>query len=165
MTDDIFETLEDLNEGFTTLDPEPAPEPEPDPAPPPEPEPEPPAAPVEVITVEDLLDRITGGDQSEEEAEGGEEEAPPQEEEGTPLPGGDMELPPAGEALEGPIEVIGMETVLKRLETLQGVADHPMMETPFEDYTVTEGLLLLLLLSVFLSVCAKLLKGGFVWLR
>lgn len=53
MTDDIFETLEDLNEGFTTLDPEPAPEPEPDPAPPPEPEPEPPAAPVEVITVED----------------------------------------------------------------------------------------------------------------
>lgn len=165
MTDDIFETLEDLNEGFTTLAPEPAPEPEPDPAPPPEPEPEPPAAPVEVITVEDLLDRITGGDQSEEEAEDGEEEAPPQEEEGTPLPGGDMELPPAGGTLEGPIEAIGMETVLKRLETLQCVADHPMMETPFEDYTVTEGLLLLLLLSVFLSVCAKLLKGGFAWLR
>ena len=72
---------------------------------------------------------------------------------------------PVEEALEGPIEVIGMDTVLKRLEILQGVEDHPMLTTPFDDYTVTEGLLLLLLLSVFLSVCAKLLKGGFAWLR
>lgn len=167
VTDDIFETLEDLNEGFTSLDPEPAPAPEPEPAPalPPEPEPEAPAAPVEVITVDDLLDRITSGDQSGEGTGDGEEETPPQEEEETPLPGDSGEAPPAGESLEGPIEVVGMETVLKRLETLQGVADHPMMEPPFEDYTVTEGLLLLLLLSVFLSVCAKLLKGGFAWLR
>lgn len=79
VTDDIFETLEDLNEGFTSLDPEPAPapEPEPDPAPPPEPEPEAPAAPVEVITVDDLLDRITSGDQSGEGTGDGEEETPP----------------------------------------------------------------------------------------
>lgn len=171
VTDDIFETLEDLNEDFTSLDPEPAPEPEPAPTPDPEPIPEPepapdpeptpdPAAPVEVVTVEDLLDRLTGDSQGD-----GETEEPPQEEEDTPLPGDSGEAPPVGEALEGPIEVVGMETVLKRLETLQGVADHPMMETPFEDYTVTEGLLLLLLLSVFLSVCAKLLKGGFAWLR
>ncbi len=165
MTDDIFETLEDLNEDFTSLDPEPAPEPEPAPTPDPEPIPEPeptpdPAAPVEVVTVEDLLDRLTGESQGD-----GETEEPPQEGEDTPLPGDSGEAPPVGEALEGPIEVVGMETVLKRLETLQGVADHPMMETPFEDYTVTEGLLLLLLLSVFLSVCAKLLKGGFAWLR
>ena len=147
VTDDIFETLEDLNEGFTSLDPEPAPAPEPEPAPalPPEPEPEAPAAPVEVITVDDLLDRITSGDQSGEGTGDGEEETPPQEEEETPLPGDSGEAPPAGEALEGPIEVVGMETVLKRLETLQGVADHPMMEPPFEDYTVTEGLLLRLL--------------------
>lgn len=147
--------------------PEPAPAPEPDPEPIPEPEPAPdpeptpdPAAPVEVVTVEDLLDRLTGDSQGD-----GETEEPPQEGEDTPLPGDSGEAPPVGEALEGPIEVVGMETVLKRLETLQGVADHPMMETPFEDYTVTEGLLLLLLLSVFLSVCAKLLKGGFAWLR
>lgn len=165
VTDDIFETLEDLNEDFTSLDPEPAPEPEPAPTPDPEPIPEPeptpdPAAPVEVVTVEDLLDRLTGESQGD-----GETEEPPQEGEDTPLPGDSGEAPPVGEALEGPIEVVGMETVLKRLETLQGVADHPMMETPFEDYTVTEGLLLLLLLSVFLSVCAKLLKGGFAWLR
>lgn len=165
VTDDIFETLEDLNEGFTSLDPEPAPEPEPEPTPDPEPIPEPepapdPAAPVEVVTVEDLLDRLT----SDSQGDGGTEE-PPQEEEDTLLPGDSGEALPAEEALEGPIEVVGMETVLKRLETLQGVADHPMLTTPFDDYTVTEGLLLLLLLSVFLSVCAKLLKGGFAWLR
>lgn len=169
MTDDIFETLEDLNEGFTSLDPEPAPAPEPEPdlAPPPEPDPEPeaPAGPVEVITVDDLLDRITGGSQDEEAAGDGETEVPSQEEEGTPLPGGDTELPPTEGTLEGPIEVVGMDIALKRLEALQGVEDHPMMETPFEDYTVTEGLLLLLLLSVFVSICAKLLKGGFAWLR
>lgn len=172
MTDDIFETLEGLNEGFTSLDPAPdpepapAPEPEPDPAPPePDPEPEAPAGPVEVITVDDLLDRITGGNQDEEAVGDGDAETPPQEEEGTPLPGGDTELPPAEGTLEGPIEVVGMDIALQRLEALQGVADHPMMETPFEDYTVTEGLLLLLLLSVFVSACAKLLKGGFAWLR
>lgn len=58
-----------------------------------------------------------------------------------------------------------MDTALKRLETIQSAVDHPMMETPFEDYTVTEGLLLLLLLSVFLAACVKMLKGGFAWLR
>ena len=68
--------------------PEPAPAPEPDPEPIPEPEPAPdpeptpdPAAPVEVVTVEDLLDRLTGDSQGD-----GETEEPPQEEEDTPLP-------------------------------------------------------------------------------
>lgn len=177
MTDDILETPETSEELFAPLDPDPGlepapapdpePEPEPDPAPPPEldPEPEASAGPVEVITVEDLLDRITGGSQDEEAAGDEETEVPPQEEEGTPAPGGDTEPLPAEGALEGPIEVVGMDTALKRLEALQGVAEHPMMETPFEDYTVTEGLLLLLLLCVFVSACVKLLKGGFAWLR
>lgn len=96
--------------------PEPAPAPEPDPEPIPEPEPAPdpeptpdPAAPVEVVTVEDLLDRLTGDSQGD-----GETEEPPQEEEDTPLPGDSGEAPPAGEALEGPIEVVGMETVLRK---------------------------------------------------
>lgn len=60
--------------------PEPAPAPEPDPEPIPEPEPAPdpeptpdPAAPVEVVTVEDLLDRLTGDSQGD-----GETEEPPQ---------------------------------------------------------------------------------------
>ena len=41
---------------------------------------------------------------------------------------------------------------------------HPMMTTSFEDYTVTEGLLLLILLGLFIRFCFRMLKGGFSWL-
>ena len=149
-----------------TPDPESAPEPapaselEPMPDPDPVPEPEVPAAPVEVITVEDLLNRITGGN--------GETEEPLQETEedaGTEAPAESSEALPAEGAFEGPVEVVGMDTVLERLETIQVAVDHPMLETPFADYTVVEGLLLLLLLSVFAAACVKMLKGGFAWLR
>ena len=51
-----------------------------------------------------------------------------------------------------------METVVKTL-------DHPALTTSFADYTVTEALLLLLLLSAFISACARMLRGGFSWLR
>lgn len=151
-----------------TPDPEPAPEPDPAPTPEPEPAPEPeptpdpasepeaPAAPVEVVTVEDLLSRLTGEESTEE---------PAQEAEGDVSAETEGELSPGEGMYEGPIEVIGMDTVLKRLETIQGTVDHSMMETPFDDYTVTEGLLLLLLLSVFAAVCVKMLRGGFAWLR
>ena len=52
----------------------------------------------------------------------------------------------------------GMETVARTL-------DHPALTTSFADYTVTEALLLLLLLSAFMSACARMLRGGFSWLR
>lgn len=42
---------------------------------------------------------------------------------------------------------------------------HPALTTSFADYTVTEALLLLLLLSAFISACARMLRGGFSWLR
>lgn len=136
--------------------PEPAPAPEPEPTPGPAPEPEAPANSVEVITVEDLLNRIIA-------KEDGEAEEPPQdaEEEG----GGFLDDLPDAKIEDGPIEVVGMDMVLKRLETIQQTEDHPALTTPFEDYTVTEGLLLLLFLSVFVMACVKLLKGGFAWLR
>lgn len=51
------------------------------------------------------------------------------------------------------------------LDGIQQVMDHPLMTTSFRDYTVTEGLLLLLLLSAFIAACARMLKGGFSWLR
>lgn len=35
---------------------------------------------------------------------------------------------------------------------------------PFDDYTTTEGLLLILVILVILSFCGRLLKGGFYWL-
>ena len=161
MDEDILGTSETSEEIFTPLDPEPAPEPEPAPAlePEPTPEPEAPAAPVEVITVEDLLDRITG-----ETGEDGETEELPQETEGdagTESPVESGEALPAEGALEGPIEVIGMDTALKRLEIIQGVVDHPMMETPFEDYTVTEGLLLLIFVILLLNFFLDLLRRWF----
>lgn len=43
--------------------------------------------------------------------------------------------------------------------------DHPLMTTSFQEYTVTEGLLLLLLLSAFVAACARMLREGFSWLR
>ena len=49
------------------------------------------------------------------------------------------------------------------LETVESVA-RPFLTTPFSDYSVTEGLLLLLVLSVVVSWIFKLLKGGFSWL-
>jgi len=45
-----------------------------------------------------------------------------------------------------------------------GVEDRPFLTTNFEDYTVTEGLLLLVLLFGIVMACIKLLKGGFYWL-
>ncbi len=110
-----------------------------------------PAAPVEVVTVEDLLNRLTGADQDEMEE-------PPQAEEESPA---EVLENPAGE----PVQAVGMDTALKYLETIQQTIDHPALTTPFEDYTVTEALLLLLFLAAFIAACLKMLKGGFSWLR
>lgn len=51
-------------------------------------------------------------------------------------------------------------------ETLEVIEDtsRPFLTTSFEDYTVTEGLLLMILLLAFLMFCIKVLKGGFSWL-
>lgn len=51
------------------------------------------------------------------------------------------------------------------MDSVQQVLDHPAMTTSFQDYTVTEGLLLLLLLGAFVAACARMLKEGFSWLR
>lgn len=42
--------------------------------------------------------------------------------------------------------------------------DRPFLTTSFEDYTVTEGLLLMILLLAVVVICVKLVKGGFYWL-
>ena len=138
-------------------DPEPESEPVPEPEPVSAPEPEEPAAPVEVVTVDDLLDRLTeaGRETAEETAEPEEE---PQEESAEV-----SEESVSDEAAA--VQVVGMDTVIEYLEAIQGSMDHPVLTTPFEDYTVIEGLLLLLFLSVFVMACVKLLKGGFAWLR
>ena len=42
--------------------------------------------------------------------------------------------------------------------------DRPFLTTDFNDYTVTEGLLLLILVLAVVMICVKMLKGGFYWL-
>ena len=53
----------------------------------------------------------------------------------------------------------------ERTATIVQTLDHPALTTPFEDYTVSETLLLFLLLSVFINACDRMLKGAFSWLQ
>lgn len=102
---------------------------------------EPESTPVEVISVEDLLEHLTAASEETEEVPA-EEETPPE-----------------------PLEVAGTEETLQILQEIrQELTAHPLLTTPFTEYTVTEGLLLFLLLAVFLSWCGKLLRSGFSWL-
>ena len=104
-----------------------------------------PSDPVEVVTVDELLERLTTSESVEEDT--------------AEEPESDVEA-----AVE-PVEVVGMDQLLNLTGTIQKTVDHPLMTTPFSDYTVTEGLLLFLLLSAFAAACVRLLKGGFAWLR
>lgn len=42
--------------------------------------------------------------------------------------------------------------------------DRPFMTTLFEEYSVLEGLLLLLVLLTVIQMCIRMIKGGFWWL-
>ena len=104
--------------------------------------------------MEELLDRLAQAEQNT-----GDTPETPAEDTGT---ADDM---PVYSETGGVIAIEGMGELLQQLERLEQTADHPMLATSFQDYTVTEGLLLALLLSVFISACVKMLKGGFAWLR
>ena len=75
-----------------------------------------------------------------------------------------MELLVSEVVESGPTEIVGMDQVLEYLAGIESAVMHPALETPFEEYTVTEGLLLLLLVLVIVSWCVKMIKGGFSWL-
>ena len=149
----------------------PAPEPEPEAPALIQPEPEEAGPPVEMISVDELLERLaqfTPEETSNPEAEESAPEAEPSVAVGgiisadNPL---DLTMEPA------PLEIIGMDKLLtqtaamQQLQTLiQQTLNHPMLTTSFADYTVTEGLLLLLLLFFFLKACADMLRRAFSWL-
>lgn len=121
-----------------------------------------PAQPVEVISVDELLDRLTNtGDAGEEGGETG--EAP---EETVEL----EENTEDGDLSDEPVTVVesdpsDADTALELLETIQkDVSPHPFLTTDFADYTVVEGLLLMVLLLAVISLCVKMLKEGFSWL-
>lgn len=167
-------TDETLTQDITPA-PEPVPEPDPAPVPPPEPEPvptqppvlelppdyNPDAPPVEVISVDELLERLQG-----------EEETPQESTAPEPLPAdpGDtlaVEIDPGTLAVLDRLSDIKRELVLvsDQLADIQLHQIRPVLTTSFEDYTVAEGLLLLLLLAAFAAACAKILKGGLSWLK
>ncbi len=50
------------------------------------------------------------------------------------------------------------------LGIIQQTVNHPLLTTPFQDYTVTEGLLLLLLLCFFIKACMNMVRRAFSWL-
>ena len=138
-----------MEEDIVTITPEPSPDPAPAPEPAPPAEP---SEPMTVVSVDELIDRLVQSTSTETE------EAPPAEE---------MEEPVPEEVLPDPdpLEIIGMDKLLIRVEAIQQTLDHPALTTSFRDYTVTEGLLLLILLAAFAAACVRILKGGFSWLR
>ena len=137
------------------------PEPSPDPVPAPEPAlPAEPSDPVTVVSVDELIDRLVQSGQEE----GTTEELPSEETEQLPEDG-DQTDDPVMEVDTGPMENKGMDKLLTYAETIQQTLDHPALTTSFRDYTVTEGLLLLILLAAFAAACVRILKGGFSWLR
>lgn len=164
---------EEMNQGEFSLpavsdpasvsEPAPAPEVTPEPVTAPVPEPIP---PMEVISVDELLERLTqGSDEAEPVPEESQDPAEP-----SPGEPGDtvaVELDPGTLAVMEAMD--GFQDELAELSgQLTEIQQHlfrPALTTPFEDYTVTETLLLLLLLSAFAAVCFKMLKGGFKWLR
>lgn len=147
-----------MEEEIITTTPEPSPDPAPVPESVPDPAPEP-SDSVTVVSVDELIDRLVQSGQEEEATE----ELPPEEEQ---LPEeGDQTDVPFMEVDTGPMEIKGMDKLLTYAETIQQTLDHPALTTSFRDYTVTEGLLLLILLAAFAAACVRILKGGFSWLR
>lgn len=155
----------------------PEPEPIPDPTPPPVlelPPEEEPAAPVQVISVDELLERLA-------QEEGAEPELPADEAGVTDIP---VDPDPVTLILDqvisklvdvvidlGKIEAhtkaIEKDTdiIQEQVTVVAQAVNHPALTTSFADYTVTEALLLFLLLAAFLSACARMLRGGLLWLR
>ena len=181
---DLFPWLYDANAPYPDFFNEPVPDLAPDVTPEPEftpePEPEPvvsdaplseqaPAAsdPIEVISVGDLLDILqSAGQASAEELPA--EELPADETTADPGDVLAVELDPATLALLDAVKGIKTELIQisDQVAEIQLASDgKPLLTTSFEDYSVSEGLLLLLLLSLFLSACYKILRGGLQWLR
>ena len=112
--------------------------------------------PLQVVSVDELVERLTAGSVEQSEASpddpalDGEEEQEPTLQEQFFM-----------SALE---DASNSEVVQLLTEIRQEVALHPAMTTDFADYTVSESLLLLLFLSVVGSWLVKIIKGGFSWL-
>lgn len=144
------------------------------------PDPVPTTPPVEVVPVDELLDRLAEllaeRDAASEDAE---TEQPVEIVDGDV----DIDLPAADPVtaivehlldmiinlgkIEGHLDEIEKDTNEIQLDvmTITQTLDHPALTTSFAEYTVSEALLLFLLLAAFISACARMLRGGLSWLR
>lgn len=117
-------------------------------------------APVEVVDAQEVVQRIVETVQAAIEAQATQEEV-----ETTPEPSEEPEEEPEPQETETVpllVQDVGSEEARELLSSIQAeVQRHPMMTTPFEEYTVTEGLLLLALLLFFIKWALDSLKGVF----
>lgn len=149
-------------ENVTVITPEPTPAPE-DPVPEPTatPESEPSTDPgMTVVSVDELIDRLV--------------ENVPEEDAALVEPAAEEPLPGEGEIIvEDPVPgligdaidlLLDIRGGMKNVESIERTVNHPLLTTPFQDYTVTEGLLLLVLLCFFIKVCMDMVRRAFSWL-
>lgn len=74
-------------------------------------------------------------------------------------------LPDQGDVLATEVLAAALDPMADPVTVVgEVVQERPFLTTSFEEYSVTEGLLLMLLLALFVSLCWKMLKGGFYWL-
>lgn len=125
--------------------------------------------PMVVIPVEDLtdlLDEYFKQDGSDPEGSDGSEDVLPDEQgEAAESVEPTEDLPPAVVVSPSVTVDVDLAETEDQLSALTEILDHPALTTSFSDYTVTEALLLFLFLVMFLSACARMLKGVFSWLR
>lgn len=57
-----------------------------------------------------------------------------------------------------------LTAIQELLANIYGIFNHLALETPFEEYTVIEALLFLIFLTLFISICWRILRSGFRWL-
>lgn len=109
--------------------------------------------PVQVVSVEELIERLTEATDAAPVAE--EEQGEPEEEEPSL----------ADQFFTSALDDTSSAEIVQLLTEIRAsVSEHPLLTTDFADYTVTEGLLLALLLCLIVNFCIKMLKGGFSWL-
>jgi len=74
-------------------------------------------------------------------------------------------LPDQGDVLAAEDLTPAVDPVADTVEIVaEVVQDRPFLTTDFEEYSVSEGLLLMLLLALFVMAIVKIVKGGFYWL-
>lgn len=138
-------------------------------------QPDPAAPPILVVPLEDVLEYFTQDAAEPEdsvEASDGEVDLPVVE----PDPVVGLVESVVGHLLDMIVDLGKIEEHTREIEKdtneiqldvmrIAQTVDHPALTTSFADYTVSEALLLFLLLAAFLSACARMLRGGFSWLR